>query len=40
MKMRQRVNKRIDRKIFSKTAARVKAANIPGRIISKGGTRL
>lgn len=40
MKMRQRVNKRVDRKIFSRTAARTKAANIPGKIIQRGGTRL
>lgn len=40
MKTRSRVNKRIDKKVFSKTAARTNIKNIPGKIISRGGVRL
>lgn len=40
MRSRQRVNKRVDKKIFRKTAARTNSMNIPGKIIQRGGTRL
>lgn len=37
---RQRVNKRIDKRIFTKTASRTRASNVPGRIMQRGGIRL
>lgn len=40
MKMRQRVNRRRDHRIFARTASRTDKHNIPGRIIMRGGTRL
>lgn len=40
MKSRQRVNRRVDKKIFSKTAARTNVKNIPGHVVSRGGIRL
>lgn len=40
MKTRARVNKRVDRKIFKKTAARTNARNVPGHVLQRGGTRL
>lgn len=39
-KTRQTVNPRKDKRIFSRTAKKTNVANIPGKIISRGGTRL
>lgn len=38
--MRKNVNRKKDRKIFKKTAMKTNERNIPGHIISRGGTRL
>lgn len=38
--MRSRTNRRVDKKVFKKTASRTHVKNIPGRVISRGGTRL
>lgn len=40
MRSRQRVNRRVDRRIFSKTARRTDVRNIPGKLVQRGGTRL
>lgn len=40
MKTRSHVNKRVDRRIFKKTASRTNARNIPGHMLQRGGTRL
>ena len=40
MKTRSRVNRRVDRKIFSKTARRTNVKNIPGHTMNRGGTCL
>lgn len=40
MANRKRVNKRRDRRYFTKTASRTNARNIPGHNIALGGTRL
>lgn len=40
MKSRSHVNKRVDRKIFKKTASRTNVRNVPGHMVSRGGTRL
>lgn len=40
MKMRQKLNKRVDHKVFRKTAARTHKMNIPGQVVSRGGIRL
>lgn len=37
---RSRVNRRKDRRIFRKTAARVNARNLPGHLNQLGGTTL
>ena len=37
---RSRVNRRKDRKIFTRTAARVNVRNLPGRLNNLGGTTL
>ena len=37
MKTRSHVNKRRDRRIFKKTAARTKARNLPGKMVERGG---
>lgn len=40
--LRKSVNKKVDQKVFRKTAsiARMKSKNIPGRVVSRGGIRL
>lgn len=38
--MRKRVNARKDKRIFRKTAGKINARNIPGRLLQRGGTRL
>lgn len=38
--MRKRTNKRLDRRIFKKTAVRTRAVNVPGKIVARGGIRL
>lgn len=40
MKTRQMVNKKIDRKVFRKTAAQTNSKNIPGKVVYRGGVRL
>lgn len=40
MKARKKVNPRIDRKVFAKTAGKTHVMNIPGKVQSRGGTRL
>lgn len=40
MKSRSRVNRRVDKRVFKKTAAKTHALNIPGKIMQRGGTRL
>lgn len=37
---RKKVNRRIDRKIFKKTAMRTNGKNIPGRFVPRGGIDL
>lgn len=37
---RSKVNRRVDRKIFRKTAMRTNAKNIPGRYVPRGGVDL
>ena len=37
MKTRSRVNRKVDKKIFSKTANRTNVRNIPGHITRRGG---
>ena len=37
---RKKVNRRIDRKIFKKTAMRTNGKNIPGRYVPRGGIDL
>lgn len=37
---RKRVNRRIDKKIFKKTAMRTNAKNIPSRFVPRGGVDL
>lgn len=37
---RQRVNRRVDHRIFRKTASRTHSLNIPGKVMQRGGTRL
>lgn len=37
---RKKVNRRIDRKIFKKTAMRTNSKNIPGRFVPRGGIDL
>lgn len=37
---RKKVNKRIDKKIFRKTALRTNAKNVPGRFVPRGGIDL
>ena len=39
-KGRSRVNPRIDKKVFKRTASRTKARNLPGKMISRGGQML
>lgn len=38
--MRKRMPRRLDKKLFRRTANRTKVANIPGRIVPRGGIRL
>lgn len=38
--MRKRVNKRVDRKVFARTASKINVKNIPGKIVQRGGIRL
>ena len=38
--MRYRTNRRVDRKVFKRTATKVAAANIPGYLVPRGGYRL
>lgn len=40
MKSRSHVDRRIDRKVFAKTARKTHVLNIPGRRCSRGGERL
>lgn len=40
MKSRSRVNRRVDKRVFKKTAAKTHALNIPGQVMQRGGTRL
>lgn len=40
MKGRKRVNPRKDKRIFSKTASRTNARNLPGHLTRRGGTCL
>lgn len=40
MKSRSRVHRRIDHRIFAKTARRTHKLNIPGRVMQTGGTKL
>ena len=40
MKTRQRVNRRVDHRIFAKTARKTHSLNIPGKVMQRGGTRL
>lgn len=37
---RKKVNKRIDKKIFRKTALRTNAKNVPSRFVPRGGIDL
>lgn len=39
-KGRVRVNPRVDKRIFKRTANRTKARNLPGKMISRGGQML
>lgn len=40
MSLRRRVSPRRDKAIFRKTASRMEAKNIPGRVVQRGGIRL
>lgn len=37
MKTRSHVNKRVDKRVFRKTASRTKARNLPGKMLERGG---
>lgn len=37
---RKKVNKRVDRRIFKKTAMRTNAKNVPSRFVPRGGVDL
>lgn len=40
MRMRSKVNRGRDKRIFARTAVKTNVKNIPGKIISRGGIRL
>lgn len=40
MKSRMNTNKRVDKKVFARTASRTHKLNVPGKVMYRGGIRL
>lgn len=40
MKIRSHVNRRVDKKVFARTARKTNKLNVPGQVMQRGGTRL